>query len=175
MKRGIGLPRAIVRSQLEFVRVNPGLPMILMSRELHTRSELLRAGIAGLMEMFHRHLAGVFEEGKRNGEFAADLDDSIVQLHSSAYRNPDQLQPGPALVVGAGNSGAEIALDIMNIGNLINKDWGLIDDYGFYSTRRVANYAGINPETGKYVYNFSGSTDNSGTDGSPRRLWASSA
>ncbi len=57
---------------------------------------------------------------------------------------------------------AEIALDIMNIGNLINKDWGLIDDYGFYATRRVANYAGIDPETGKYVYNFTGSTDNSG-------------
>ncbi|MEN1939854.1 carboxypeptidase regulatory-like domain-containing protein [Luteimonas sp. MJ246] len=57
---------------------------------------------------------------------------------------------------------AEVALDIMNIGNLINKDWGLIDDYGFFSTRRVANYAGINPETGKYVYNFTGSTDNSG-------------
>ena len=57
---------------------------------------------------------------------------------------------------------AEIALDIMNVGNLINKDWGLIDDYGFFSTRRVANYAGIDPETGKYVYNFTGSTDNSG-------------
>ncbi|MBJ6978781.1 MULTISPECIES: carboxypeptidase regulatory-like domain-containing protein [unclassified Luteimonas] len=57
---------------------------------------------------------------------------------------------------------AEIALDIMNVGNLINKDWGLIDDYGFFATRRVANYAGIDPATGKYVYNFSGSTDNSG-------------
>ncbi|MBZ4039539.1 TonB-dependent receptor [Novilysobacter selenitireducens] len=55
---------------------------------------------------------------------------------------------------------AELALDIMNVGNLLNEDWGLIDDYGFFSTRRVANYAGIDPETGKYVYNFSGSTDN---------------
>lgn len=55
---------------------------------------------------------------------------------------------------------SEIALDVMNIGNLINKDWGLIDDYGFFSTRRVANYAGIDPATGKYVYNFTGSTDN---------------
>jgi len=54
----------------------------------------------------------------------------------------------------------EVALDIMNIGNLINKDWGLIDDYGFFSTRRVANYAGIDPATGKYVYSFTGSTDN---------------
>jgi hypothetical protein len=55
----------------------------------------------------------------------------------------------------------EVALDIMNIGNLINEDWGQIDDYGFFSTRRVANYAGVNPETGKYVYNFTGTTDNS--------------
>lgn len=55
---------------------------------------------------------------------------------------------------------SEISLDIMNIGNLINKNWGLIDDYGFFSTRRIANYAGIDPTTGKYVYNFSGTTDN---------------
>ena len=49
---------------------------------------------------------------------------------------------------------AEVSLDIMNIGNLLNKDWGQINDYGFYATRRVANYAGIDPATGKYVYNF---------------------
>ena len=57
---------------------------------------------------------------------------------------------------------AEIALDIMNFGNLLNEDWGQINDYGFYSTRRVANYAGIDPETGKYIYNFTGNTDNAG-------------
>jgi putative flavoprotein involved in K+ transport len=44
-------------------------------------------------------------------EFATDLSPSIRQLHSSAYRNPSQLQPGGVLVVGAGNSGAEIAFD----------------------------------------------------------------
>ena len=49
---------------------------------------------------------------------------------------------------------AEVSFDIMNIGNLLNKDWGQINDYGFYATRRVANYAGIDPATGKYVYNF---------------------
>ena len=52
---------------------------------------------------------------------------------------------------------AEIALDVMNVGNLLNKDWGLIEDYGFYSTRRVVNYSGIDPVTGKYIYHFSGS------------------
>lgn len=43
--------------------------------------------------------------------FASDLDRGIVQLHAGEYRNPGQLQDGGLLVVGAGNSGAEIALD----------------------------------------------------------------
>lgn len=44
--------------------------------------------------------------------FAPKLDPSIVQLHSSEYRNPDQLPEGDVLVVGAGNSGAEIAIEL---------------------------------------------------------------
>jgi putative flavoprotein involved in K+ transport len=43
--------------------------------------------------------------------FAQELDPSIVQLHSSAYQNPSQLRDGDVLVVGVGNSGAEIALE----------------------------------------------------------------
>ncbi len=44
--------------------------------------------------------------------FAQDLDPGIVQLHSSAYRHPAQLRDGGVLVVGAANSGAEIALEV---------------------------------------------------------------
>jgi putative flavoprotein involved in K+ transport len=44
--------------------------------------------------------------------FAAQLDPRIVQLHSSEYRNPGQLLAGDTLVVGAGNSGAEIAYEL---------------------------------------------------------------
>jgi putative flavoprotein involved in K+ transport len=44
--------------------------------------------------------------------FAQELDSGILQLHSNDYRNPSQLRPGGVLLVGAGNSGAEIALDI---------------------------------------------------------------
>jgi putative flavoprotein involved in K+ transport len=44
--------------------------------------------------------------------FASQLDPGIVQLHSSDYRGPSQLRDGGGvLVVGAGNSGAEIALE----------------------------------------------------------------
>jgi putative flavoprotein involved in K+ transport len=44
--------------------------------------------------------------------FAGELDPGIVQLHSSAYRSPSQLRDGGVLVVGAGNSGAEIAAEV---------------------------------------------------------------
>jgi putative flavoprotein involved in K+ transport len=44
--------------------------------------------------------------------FASELDPRIFQLHVADYRNPRQLQDGDALVVGAGNSGAEVALDL---------------------------------------------------------------
>ncbi|HET7854845.1 MAG TPA: NAD(P)-binding domain-containing protein [Gaiellaceae bacterium] len=44
--------------------------------------------------------------------FAAELDQRIVQLHSADYRNPSQLQDGAVLVVGVGNSGAEIAYEL---------------------------------------------------------------
>jgi putative flavoprotein involved in K+ transport len=48
--------------------------------------------------------------------FAAELDPGIVQLHSSDYRNLDQLAPGSVLVVGAGNSGSEIAKETARAG-----------------------------------------------------------
>jgi putative flavoprotein involved in K+ transport len=45
-------------------------------------------------------------------QFASELDPSIVQLHVAEYRNPSQLQEGGVLVVGAGNSGAEVANEL---------------------------------------------------------------
>lgn len=44
--------------------------------------------------------------------FASGLDADIRQLHSDEYRNPGSVAPGPVLVVGAGTSGAEIALEL---------------------------------------------------------------
>jgi putative flavoprotein involved in K+ transport len=45
-------------------------------------------------------------------DFAKRLDPSITQLHSSAYRNAHRILEGEVLVVGAGNSGAEISLEL---------------------------------------------------------------
>ena len=44
--------------------------------------------------------------------FASALDPEIVQLHSRDYRNTKQLRAGDVLIVGAGNSGAEIAIEV---------------------------------------------------------------
>jgi putative flavoprotein involved in K+ transport len=44
--------------------------------------------------------------------FASELDARITQLHTVDYRNPAQLREGGVLVVGVGNSGAEIAFEL---------------------------------------------------------------
>ena len=44
--------------------------------------------------------------------FAGELDPGIVQLPSLDYRSPAQLQPGDVLLVGAGNTGSELAMEL---------------------------------------------------------------
>ena len=46
-------------------------------------------------------------------------DAEITQIHSSAYRNPDQLPEGAVLVVGAGSSGAQIADELLLSGKSV--------------------------------------------------------
>jgi putative flavoprotein involved in K+ transport len=43
---------------------------------------------------------------------AAKLDPAVTQVHSADYRNPQALPEGPALVVGGGNSGFQIAEEL---------------------------------------------------------------
>jgi putative flavoprotein involved in K+ transport len=43
---------------------------------------------------------------------AESLDESVTQVHSSAYRNPQAVPDGPVLVVGGGNSGFQIAEEL---------------------------------------------------------------
>ena len=46
-------------------------------------------------------------------------DAGIMQIHSNAYRNPDQLPEGAVLVVGAGSSGVQIADELLRAGKHI--------------------------------------------------------
>lgn len=55
---------------------------------------------------------GTFGRTAAVPDFADQLDPAIVQLHSSEYRRPGQLPPGPVLVVGASHSGCDIAYEL---------------------------------------------------------------
>jgi putative flavoprotein involved in K+ transport len=55
----------------------------------------------------------------RAPRFASELDPAIVQLHSLDYRGPEQTRLGTTLLVGAGNSGAEIAMDLARAGRRV--------------------------------------------------------
>jgi len=57
------------------------------------------------------------EHHPRTPDVARSLDPGIRQLHSSGYHNPSQLLPGPVLVVGAGQSGADLALEVKRAGH----------------------------------------------------------
>jgi putative flavoprotein involved in K+ transport len=66
----------------------------------------------GRFEADHVIVASGHEHTPKVPGFARDLDPTVFQIHSSEYKRPAQLRPGGVLVVGAGNSGAEIAMDL---------------------------------------------------------------
>jgi putative flavoprotein involved in K+ transport len=68
---------------------------------------------AGDRQFFAEHVVIAMSSFQipRIPRFAKELNPGIVQFHSLDYRNPSQFQEGGVLVVGAGNSGAEIALE----------------------------------------------------------------
>jgi putative flavoprotein involved in K+ transport len=61
--------------------------------------------------------------------FSRDFGSSILQIHSSAYCKPEEFPAQNILVVGAGNSGAEISLELTRAGRkvwLAGRDVGRI-------------------------------------------------
>ena len=101
---------------------------------------------------------------KRLPAFSASLNESILQLHSSEYKNPNQLQKGNVLVVGGGNSGAQIAVELseervtylaiskklsyfpLTISGKSMFWW--FDKLGIYKVKKHINYREINTKKG---------------------------
>ena len=61
---------------------------------------------------------GAFQKPKIPA-FSADIPTGILQLHTGAYRNPNQLPAGAVLVVGSGQSGMQIAEELYQNGRMI--------------------------------------------------------
>ncbi len=68
-------------------------------------------------EAAHVVVAMANHQQPRVPSFAPELNPDIVQMHSAEYRNPSQLRPGPVLIVGAGNSGSELAKEAVRAGH----------------------------------------------------------
>lgn len=54
-------------------------------------------------------------------------DAGVLQMHSNAYRNPDQLPDGAVMVVGAGSSGVQIADELLRAGRQVYLSVGAHD------------------------------------------------
>jgi putative flavoprotein involved in K+ transport len=76
---------------------------------------------AGGMRYDARHVVVAMSnyQRKKVPAFADALSPGITQLHSSDYRNPGQLRDGGVLIVGAGNSGSEIAMELARRGRRV--------------------------------------------------------
>ena len=100
-------------------------------------------------------------------DFASELDRGIVQLDSTQYRNPSQLQEGGVLVVGAGNSGAEIAFEVSRL----HPTWLSGRDVGQTPVR----HGGVGPavHASVLVRRLARADDANvpGTEGSPKDAW----
>lgn len=82
-----------------------------------------------------RHIGGVVERNEAFGKFVNQFD---VRLS----------QELPGLI---GENKFIVTLDMLNIGNLINKKWGRIDEIGFPSNRSFVSYGGLDAQ-GRYEY-----------------------
>lgn len=89
--------------------------------ELGTRVRRLEATPSGYLVTTDRDAiecenvvvaTGTFGRTPSVPDFAGELDPAILQLHSSEYRRPAQLNEGPVLVVGASHSGTDIAYEV---------------------------------------------------------------
>ncbi|MEZ0240085.1 MAG: NAD(P)-binding domain-containing protein [Chloroflexota bacterium] len=52
-------------------------------------------------------------------EIAGDIDPSITQIHSHDYRSPDALPPGGVLLIGSGQTGVQLAEELMAAGRSV--------------------------------------------------------
>ena len=64
-------------------------------------------------------MATGFEQLPRVPAEAGAIPPDVMQLHSSAYRNPESLPPGAVLVVGSAQSGAQIAEELYQRGRTV--------------------------------------------------------
>jgi len=112
--------------------------------------DVMWTGGAAMEARFFAWLSGHRELAKYQGRIAP------ANAFRTGWSNTVDMRISQELPGFSRRHKSELALDLMNLGNLFNKHWGLIEDYGTNAVSRVAHYAGIDPASGRYVYHFSG-------------------
>ena len=86
--------------------------------------------------------------GGRSNEF------SEINGQKSPWRNQIDLRISQQLPLGFGKTKAQLFLDIENFGNLLNKEWGGVQEAGFPYSVNVARFQGVNAAN-QYVLDVS--------------------
>jgi outer membrane receptor for ferrienterochelin and colicin len=77
-------------------------------------------------------------------------------IGTSPWNNQIDIRLQQEIPLGFGETRLEVFLDIQNLGNLLNKEWGQVQEAGFpYAVTLPVNFAGVNAN-GQYVYDVSG-------------------
>jgi putative flavoprotein involved in K+ transport len=74
---------------------------------------------AGVRRCRNVVLCGGDQNTPRLPDVARKIPEDMVQVHTAAYRNPDQLPRGAVLVVGSGQSGMQIAEELLEAGRSV--------------------------------------------------------
>jgi putative flavoprotein involved in K+ transport len=118
------MPRDGIVAYLEHYAERFNLPVcydarvVAVEREPATQAYVLQTSIGALRAANVVVASGRFQQPKIPS-FSAQLPAAICQLHSSEYRNPQALPAGAVLVVGSGQSGAQIAEDLYQSGRTV--------------------------------------------------------
>jgi hypothetical protein len=110
--------------------------------------DVIFTGGAAMEQAFFDYLARNPELARYAGGVANANGEQSPFVHNFDLRLSQEL-PG-----FFGGHKSEIWLDILNVGNLLNKDWGRIEEVGFPFGKGIATFAGVDPATGKYRYTF---------------------
>ncbi|MBC7851693.1 MAG: NAD(P)-binding domain-containing protein, partial [Chitinophagaceae bacterium] len=72
-------------------------------------------------ELFSSHviIASGLQNEKKLPAFSAAIPSSILQLHASEYRSPNQIKSDAVLIVGSAQSGCQIAADLVEAGKIV--------------------------------------------------------
>jgi putative flavoprotein involved in K+ transport len=121
---GFGSARALAAGMRDFA-VAHSLPVLenttVLSVDKHHHPDRFRVEVTsnGAAQSFlcqNVIIASGGQSEKQVSPLASRIAPQVKQLHSSEYRNPEGLPPGGVLVVGSGQSGCQIAEDLIEAG-----------------------------------------------------------